>query len=160
MQMRSAFGYVGYVGTCGNNFSKRPPPSIINNKSRRKKFHIPNGRSVQCKAAGFLYRVTDEKDKKDEQEDEETFDSYDDYLCDFDGLIVTEDKYRWAADLENIRCLNLRGKCVSILGMDSPDNVMPPTWMEIMELRNAFIQSGAGSVEYVYYEDGAFHQDL
>lgn len=155
MPMCSAFGY---VGTRGNKFSKRPPPSTINMKSRRK-FYIPNGRSVQCKAAGFLYRVSDEKEKKDEQEDEETFDSYDDHLCDFDGLIVTEDKYRWAADLENIRCLNLRGKCVSILGMDSPDNVMPPTWMEIMELRNAFMQSGAISVAYVYYEDGTFHQD-
>ncbi len=84
---------------------------------------------------------------------------YDDPISEYDGLVLNEDKYGWARELEEIRSWNLCGKYVSILGMDNPDTVMPPTWVEIMQLRDAFIHSGAKSVDYIYYENDTFLAD-
>lgn len=113
-----------------------------------RKFHLPHGRDVATKAAGFLFRVRD-----DDQFDKSRI------IDDFDGLIVS-DKYRWYTDLEFIRTLEIDGKAVSILGMDSPDDFMPPTWVEIMQLRDAFFSSGAKSVDYIHYEDDSFKIDM
>lgn len=70
----------------------------------------------------------------------------------YDGLVSTHEA-SWYSELAAIRALNLQGKKVSILGMDSPDTSIPPAWMQIMQLREAFVEGGARSVDYVYYED-------
>lgn len=77
---------------------------------------------------------------------------------DFDGLIMS-DKVHWDAQLEAIQSMEVSGKAISILGMDSPDDYMPPTWVEILQLRDAFISSGARSVDYIHYEEDSFKID-
>lgn len=97
------------------------------------------------KAAGFLFRIDDERERG--------------AIQDFDGLIVSGTN-TWDEDLLGIKALDIAGKSVSILGMDSPDDFMPPTWVEVMQLRDAFISCGAQSVEYVHYEDNTFTIDM
>lgn len=112
-----------------------------------RKFHLPHGRNVTAKAAGFLFRV------RNDDEDTRLVPEYN--VGDFDGLI-TSDKLHWDDNLESIRSMEFSGKTISILGMDSPDDFMPPTWIEIMQLRDAFMSSGAKSVDYIHYEDDIF----
>lgn len=114
-----------------------------------RKFRLPHGRTVATKAAGFLFRVRDN--------DDDIFQGY--ANGDFDGLIMS-DKFKWDHELEFIRSMQIAGKAVSILGMDSPDDFMPPTWIEIMQLKDAFISSGAKSVDYIHYEDDSFKIDI
>lgn len=116
-----------------------------------RKFHLPHGRTITTKAAGFLFRVRDDED------DVHLFQGY--ANGDFDGLILS-DKCSWNNDLESIRSMKVAGKAVSILGMDSPDDLMPPSWMEIDQLRDAFFSCGARSVDYVHYEDDSFKIDM
>ena len=118
-------------------------------RSVMRKFHLPHGRTVATKAAGFLFRVRDNED--------DIFQGY--ANGDFDGLIMS-DKFKWDHELEIIRSMQITGKAVSILGMDSPDDFMPPTWIEIMQLKDAFISSGAKSVDYIHYEDDSFKIDM
>lgn len=127
--------------------AKTKRPSIVGVGLR--KFHLPKGRTVFTKAAGFLFRI----------EDESHLAHMDTAYRDFHGLIVSEPK-SWADDLDGIRSLDIEGKAVSILGMDSPDDLMPPTWVEVMQLREVFISCGARYVEYVHYEDDAFKIDM
>lgn len=118
-------------------------------RSVMRKFRLPHGRTVATKAAGFLFRVRDN--------DDDIFQGY--ANGDFDGLIMS-DKFKWDHELEFIRSMQIAGKAVSILGMDSPDDFMPPTWIEIMQLKDAFISSGAKSVDYIHYEDDSFKIDI
>ena len=98
---------------------------------------------MKCDAAGFLYKVQDEPEP--------------DSQGDYDGVIITGSKSRWHEELAHIRDMEISGKCVSILGMDSPDTVVPPTWCEVMQLRDAFMIGGAKSVDYVHYESDIFN---
>ena len=97
-------------------------------------------RSVSCECAGFLYKLADDHDHDA------------DFQGEYDGVIMAASPTCWYAELANIRDLELSGKRVSILGMDSPDTVIPPTWIEVMQLRDAFMEGGAKSVDYVHYE--------
>lgn len=114
----------------------------------RRKFYLPRGRIATTKAAGFLFRVRDDDDSANAPE----------ASGDFDGLIMS-DKVHWDAQLEAIQSMEVSGKAISILGMDSPDDYMPPTWVEILQLRDAFISSGARSVDYIHYEEDSFKID-
>ena len=96
---------------------------------------------MKCDAAGFLYKVQDEPEPESQG--------------DYDGVVMTS-KSRWYEELAHIRDMEISGKCVSILGMDSPDTVVPPTWCEIMQLRDAFMEGGARSVDYVHYRSDTF----
>lgn len=111
---------------------------------------VANRRSriATTKAAGFLFRVRDDDDSANEAEE----------AGDFDGVIWC-DKDHWHAHLAAIRSMEVFGKAISILGMDSPDDFMPPTWLEISQVRDAFVSSGASSVEYVHFDEDSFKID-
>jgi len=117
-------------------------------KSPLRKFHLSRGRTVTAKAVGFLFRVRD-----DDQDREESY-----AAGDFDGLVIG-DKYLWEEELKAIRSMEdqLSNKRVFILGINSPEDFMPPSLVEVIELRDTFMQSGAKSVDYVHYEDAVCH---
>ena len=128
-----------------HTFTKPSPSPSLSTPRNGRRCQILKGadrqRSVKCAAAGFLYKVQDEPQPE----------SHGDY----DGVVMTG-KSRWYEELAHIRDMEISGKCVSILGMDSPDTVVPPTWCEIMQLRDAFMEGGARSVDYVHYRSDAF----
>lgn len=124
---------------CVKDFYRR---ASSNEKSRlrtiryptRRKFHLPQGRTVKCKATGYFFRILDDA----------VFDEY-------DGLVIGHEDV-WSEELQRIRDLQLEGKHVEILCIDDDTTFNMSTWLEVFQLRDAFLQGGACEVDYVYYE--------